>query len=565
MALARLLTTGAALVGLVLSSACSGGNDKSESGAVLIATSRSEPGTYNRLVAAQTAEELLTRLTHATLVRLNRVTGALEPRLAREWTASPDGLVWTMKLVEGVRFSDGAPFSSADVVFSVRALYDPKVGSPIAGSLMVDGKPLSVKAVDAHTVSVTFPAPFGPGIGVFDSLPIYPAHKLEAALNAGRFREAWGGTTPLSELAGLGPFMLREHVAGQRLTFVRNPNFWRRDPNGRQLPLLDRVDVQFVPDQNTELVRLQAGEVDVITDHVRAADIASLRKLEAEGKVRLHPAGVSISPDALWFNLKSGAPMAKDRPWMQRAELRHALSHGVDRRAFADTVYLGAAEPIYGPITPGHGEWFVPSLPRTEFQVDRAQALLKSIGLADRDGDGALEDARGQAARFTLITQKGHAERERAAAVIQESARKIGLTVDVVPLERVQLIAKFGAGDYDAIYFAISSDSFDPGRNSEFWRSSGSFHLWNPAQATPATPWEAQIDDLMLQQSRTVDQAERRRLFAAAQAIIAEHLPIIYFAAPRVMVATSARVQGATPSVLPPPVLWNAETLSVSR
>jgi peptide/nickel transport system substrate-binding protein len=90
---------------------------------------RSEPKTFNRLVSPHLAEDLVARLTQATLVRLDRTTGELEPRLARAWQSSPDGLTWILSLVEGQTFSDGTPFTSADVVFTFQALFDPKVKS----------------------------------------------------------------------------------------------------------------------------------------------------------------------------------------------------------------------------------------------------------------------------------------------------------------------------------------------------------------------------------------------------------------------------------------------------
>ena len=98
----------------------------------------------------------------------------------------------------------------------------------------------------------------------------------------------------------------------------------------------------------------------------------------------------------MWFNLGPSAPAAKDRPWLQREELRRAISHAVDRRAFIDTVFLGEAVPLFGPITPGHGDWFVPDLPKTEYDPARVASLLQSIGLQDRNRDGLLEDARGK-------------------------------------------------------------------------------------------------------------------------------------------------------------------------
>jgi len=515
-------------------------------------------------MAPQAAEELLARLTHATLVRLNRVTGEIEPRLAREWTTSPDGLTWTLRLVEDVTFSDGAPFSASDVLFSFRALYDEKVASSLASSLRVGGQPLVVRALDAHTVVVTFPSPFAPGIGLLDALPILPEHKLRAALEAGTFVTAWGVSTPPSEVVGLGPFVLQAYDPGKSLTLARNPHFWKKDAAGRALPYLDRIEIQIVPEQNAEVLRLQSGGVDLVTDNVRPEDLAALRDLERQGALSLVDAGVSTAPDMLWINLKSDSTTAKGRPWLQRDEFRRAIAHAVDRQAFADTVFLGAAVPVFGPITPGHGEWFLPDLPRTDFDPARARALLRQAGLTDRTGDGLLDDARGRTASFSILTLKGHTIRERSTALIVEHLRKVGLDATVVPLEFNALRQHIGEADYDAVYFAVSYDSFDPGRQLEFWLSSGSFHIWNLGRTSPATPWEARLDALMKQQVASFDRAERIRLFAEAQRVFADHLPVLYFVAPRVIVATSRRVTGATPSVLPPQILWNAETLALA-
>ncbi len=534
-------------------------------GGRLIATHRSEPRSLNRYVSPNLAEELVSRLTQDTLVRLNLSTGEIEPRLATEWTNSPDGLTWTLTLRDGVTFSDGAPFSAADVLFSFEVLYDAKVKSPIASSVLVAGSPLTVRALDARRVLVIFPAPYGPGLALLDAVPILPQHKLRSAFDAGKFRDAWGVTTPPSDLAGLGPFVLREYVAGQRLLFARNPRFWRRDEQGASLPYLDEIEVQIVPEQNAEILRLEAGEVDLITDQVRPEDLAALQKLQDQGAVTLNEAGIALNPEMLWFNLDPASPRARTRPWLQRPELRRAISHAVDRQRIVQTVYLGAAEAVFGPVTPGHGEWYLPDLPRTDFDPARAKVLLGSMGLIDRNGDGKVDDERGETARLSILTTKGHTIRERSAAIIQEQLAAVGLSVDVVPMELGSLLSLLmaGTGDYDAVFFSIVLDSFDPVASLDFWISSGSFHLWHPAQTKPASEWEAQIDDLMLKQSTTLDRAERRRLFTEVQRIFAANLPVLYFAAPKVVVATSARVGGALPSVLSPTVLWNAEMLSL--
>ena len=489
----------------------------------------------------------------------------MEPRLAREWSSSPDGLTWTLKLQPGLTFSDGTPLTSADVLFSFQALYDPKVKSAIATSLMIDGKPLQVRALDASTVVMVLPAPYGPGLSLLDAVPILPRHKLSAALAAGTFRDAWGTTTAPSEIVGMGPFVIHEYVPGQRIVFNRNPKFWRKDDAGRPLPYLDSIEIQFVPDQNAEILRLQSGAVDLITNQTRFEDLAALKDLQTKGKLALHDAGVSIAPDMLWFNLDPAAKAAKDRPWLQRDELRHAISTAVDRKALVNTVFLGEAAEIAGPITPGHKAWFLNDLKPPAADPAAASKLLASIDLKDRNGDGLVDDSRGRTARFSLLTQKGHSVRERSAALIKEQLRKIGLEVDVVPLDVRSIIESWGKKEYDAILFAIEFDSFDPGRHSDFWLSSGAFHFWNPRQTTPATPWEARIDQLMKTQITTIDENERRRIFADVQRVLREHEPVLYFAAPKIILATSARVHGLTPSVLSPYLLWNAEAMFLSR
>lgn len=532
-----------------------------QNGGRLVSTYRTEPASFNRYAGDGVAEDLVARLVHATLVRLDRTTGKIEPRLASEWSGSPDGLTWTFKLREGVSFSDGAPFTSTDVVFSFQALYNPKLQSDLADSLRIDGKPMTARALDPHTVVVVFPAPYGPGVGLLDSLPILPEHKLRAALDAGRFRDAWAVTAPLSEIAGLGPFVIKEYVQGQRMTFTRNPKFWGRDRDGRALPYLDELHLQFTPDQNTEVVRLQAGETDLVTDNVRFEDYSALQALSSRGQIALHEAGVSISPDVLFFNLDPASASAREKPWIQRDEFRHAISQAVDRKEVVNKIFLGQAVEIAGPITPGHGDWYLADLPKPPFDPAQAATRLAAIGLADRDKDGLLDDARGKPVAFSILTKKGNTIRERTAAIVAEHLRKIGVTVNVVALDQKSMLDKWSAHDYDAILFAIEFDAFDPGRNPEFWLSSGLFHFWRQKQASPGTPWEAQMDSLMRKQTTSVNPQERRAIFSQQQRILLDHEPAIYFAAPKKTVATAARVGGLRPSVLSPMVLWDAEHL----
>ena len=533
-------------------------------GGKLVASLRREPKHFNRLVAADQPAQLTAILTQATLLRSNPITGVLEPRLATNWTSSPDGLTHTFTLRNNVKFSDGVPFTAADVLFTFQALYDPVVNSPLGGQLLIADKQMQVRANDDHHVVITFPAPFAPGLGLLDGVPILPRHKLQAALAAGKFNEAWSAGSNPADMAGLGPFVLKEYVPAQVIRFVRNPNFWLSDQSGQRLPYLETLEVSIVPDQNTELARLQAGDSDLVNDGARAEDLTMLREAERAGKLHLVSAGASIDASSLWFNLKPGSKVLAAKPWLGEESFRRALSHAINRQAIVNTVFLSAATPIYGPVTPGHGDWYTPDMGATPFDLARARTLLSSIGLQDRDKDGVLDDRNNRPVRFSILTQKGHTERERTSTVVKEQLRQVGIAVDVATLDPSGIQARMEAGDYDAIYWGTRLPSTDPGSNLAFWLSSGQAHFWNPQQATPSTPWEGRIDTLMQQQTTTMDRAERRRLFAEAQQILAEHVPALWFAAANVTIPIGNRVGGATPSVIMPYVLWNAEKLYVS-
>jgi peptide/nickel transport system substrate-binding protein len=533
-------------------------------GGELVASLRSDPSTYNRYAAggATAATEVVTQLIHARLVRINRSTDELEPALAEEWRQSDDGLTYTLKLRQGVRFSDGTPFTSDDVLFTFRTVYDEAVKSPVRSSMQVNGKPLLVTAPDKHTIVLTLPEPFAPGLRLLDYLPILPRHKLEAALDAGRFADEWIPSKPLRDVVGLGPFTLTEHVSGQRLVFARNPHFFGRDTRGTPLPYLDRLIVAIVPDQNTEALRLEAGETDLMANgEIRSQDYSAFKRAADQGRIRLIEIGVGLDPDFLSFNLRPSRQSDARWPWLGRKELRQAISWGVDRQAIADTVYLGAAVPIWGPISPSNRTWYSSEAPAFRYDPARARELLSSLGLRDTNADGMLEDRSGAQARFSIMTQGGH-NRERVASMLQEQLRQLGLVVDIVPLDQRGLFQRWSAGDYDAMYFGLQASSTDPWLNPEYWLSSGSFHLWHPAQSSPATDWEARVDTLMRTNAGTPDLARRHQAFAEVQRIFAEELPSIYFVAPRMTLAMSRRVENPRPALQIPQLLWSAETLA---
>ena len=267
--------------------------------------------------------------------------------------------------------------------------------------------------------------------------------------------------------------------------------------------------------------------------------------------------------DAFWFNLKPEAWKNDPRfAFVRRKEFRQAISYAVDREKFAENVYLGAAVPIWGPITPSNTQWFWPDVPRYSHDVNKARDILKSIGLEDRNGNGIVEDAQGHEARFTAVTQRGVGWYERGLAELRSQLLPIGIAIEPAAIENATLIQRMLKSDYEAMYQRFGTTDLDPASELDMWLASGEGHFWHFGDTHPE-PWEMEIDALMRQNAATPDQEQRKQQFKQVQRIFADNLPVLYFVAPRMYYAYNVRVEGVKPSVLRPVALWNADMLSV--
>jgi len=132
----------------------------------------------------------------ADLIHINRESQQTEPALAKSWTVSADGLRYVLELRRGLRFSDGHAFDASDVVFTFQAMMDDKVNSPQRDLLILEGKPIVVRQIDAYHVAFDLPQPYAAAERLFDGFSILPRHRLEQAWRAGKLAEAWSLRTP---------------------------------------------------------------------------------------------------------------------------------------------------------------------------------------------------------------------------------------------------------------------------------------------------------------------------------------------------------------------------------
>ncbi|MGE0885449.1 MAG: ABC transporter substrate-binding protein [Blastocatellales bacterium] len=531
----------------------------------LVISKSSGPRTFNRLLSADEQTSSLGDCMMARLIRINRQTQQPEAELATSWQVSPDGKALTCELRREVRFSDGAPFTADDVVFTFQVLNDPAVASPSAFDF--DGQPLEVEKLDSHKVRFLFPAPQAAAERLLDGVPILPKHVLEPAYREGKFAQAWTLSTPPEQVVGLGPFKLKEHIAGQRISLARNEHYWKTDAAGRRLPYLDELVFTIDPDRNTQLLKFQQGETDLLSP-VNADDVATLAPLEQQGKVKVADLGPSLIREIFWFNLndgkqKNGKPFVDPvkLSWFEDLRFRQAVSSAIDREAIAQLIFAGKASPQYGFLSAGDKLWFNPDVKKYPHDLERAKGLLAESGFRFQN-DNELLDPKGRPVAFTLLTNAGNALRQKMSAMIQADLAKLGIRVNLASLESRALLSTINDSlNYEACLLAIVSGDADPASHVNVLFSNGLSHWWHPRQANPATDWEARIDQLMKQQARALDPAERKKLFDEVQAIMADQQPFILLASRHLIVAAKTDIGNLKPALLPDFVLWNCEEL----
>ncbi|MGB2644458.1 MAG: ABC transporter substrate-binding protein [Candidatus Acidiferrum sp.] len=536
-------------------------------GGRLVVSLRAEPKTLNPLTAADSPSREVIAAMQADLIHINRATQLTEPALAKSWKVSADGLRYTLVLRKGLRFSDGQPLDADDVLFSFRVYLDENVHATQRDQLIVGGKPISVTKLDSHTVVFQFAKPYGAGERLFDGFAILPRHLLEKPYAEGKLGQLWSPSTPPNEWAGLGPFRLKEYVAGQKLGLERNPYYWKSDAKGNRLPYLDELDFLFVPSADAQVLRFQSGETDVITR--LGADNFSVLSRRQRGYI-MSDAGPGLEFNFLFFNLndlgeKSSVDLARKQKWFRDVKFRQAVSAAIDREAIVRLVYQGRGAALWGPVTPGDRRWIDTAIPHPPRSLDRARALLKDAGFTwstSSNGDSTLLDADRNPVEFSILTSSSNAERTKMATLIQDDLKQLGMRVQIVPLEFRSLIDRVTqTKEYDASVLGLTTFDADPTPDMNVWLSSGGTHLWNPSQSRPATAWEAEIDRLMEQQLSTPGYAQRKKLYDRVQEILAENQPMIFLASPDILVGAKNTIANIHPAVLEPYLLWNVEQL----
>ena len=514
-----------------------------QSGSQLRFCIRADPKTLNPLLVDDEPSETVRYLTGGVLLRLNRSTQQLEPELATAWKVSRDGRSISFTLRRHVWFSDGTPFSANDVAFTVERLMDPSLHSPTGDSFRSGAGKVIAKVTGKYQIAIVFPEPIAGLDALFDQVAIMSA------------------TSPRKEMAVLGPYYLADYKAGSYLLFNRNPNYWKHDAAGRQLPYIDSVRIDIEPNRDIELLRFLRGEIDFIN----SLDAASYDRLEAQAPHTAVDAGVSLDAEQMWFNQVPESPLpAYKKAWFASANFRQAISESINRQDLARVVFRGHAQPAASWISPANKFWADAKLAPQPFDRNAALQLLARDGFHLQNG--TLRDRSENAVEFSVITNAGNKYREQMAAMIQQDLAGIGIRLNVVTLDFPSLIARITRSfDYEACLLGFVNNDLDPDSQMSVWLSSGENHAWNPAQKTPATAWEAKMDALMRMQALTLDRSRRKLAVDQVQEIVRQQEPMIYLVNQDAMSAVSTRLRNVHVAVLRPQVYWNIDELAIGN
>jgi peptide/nickel transport system substrate-binding protein len=501
----------------------------------------SDPKTFDPLLVADDASETIRYLTGGVLVRVNRRTQQAEPELATSWKIAPDGRSITFDLRQHVYYSDGTPFSAHDVAYTVQRLMDPALHSPTADSFRSGAGAVSTHVDSPARITITFPAPVAGLDKLFDQVAIVSSRSAN------------------KERAALGPFYVADYKPDSSVLLKRNPNYWRHDAAGRQLPYLDSVRLGIQPNRDIEMMSFRRGDIDLIN----WLDSEYFDRMARQSPSLVHDAGPGLDSEQMWFNQVPNAPIpAYKRAWFRSTNFRRAISAAVNRADLSRVVYAGHAQPAAGPVSPANKFWFNAKLHAPVYDPSGALRLLQQDGF--RLQGSSLRDREGHAVEFSIITNAGNKPRERMATMIQQDLGKIGINVHVVTLDFASLIERITESyNYEGALLGMVNMDLDPNAQMNLWLSSAENHQWNPRQKSPETAWEAEIDRLMREQAASLEPAKRKACFDRVQEIAVEQQPFIYLVNKNVLSAVAATVANASPVVLRPQTYWNIETLSV--
>jgi peptide/nickel transport system substrate-binding protein len=426
------------------------------------------------------------------------VNAQIIPALAEKWE-TPDPKTYILHLRQGVKFHDGTDFNGDAVKFNMmRYLTDPKSLRKAEIDTIS-----SVDVMDPYTVKFTLKSAFAPLLATLvDRAGMMLSPTAVQTLGP-------DGVVQKPIGAGTGAFKFVEWVKNDHITVTRNPNYWKKDASGTQLPYLDQITYRPIADATVLLTNAQTGDLDAMYT-IAGKDVAAVKSSNA-----------LVFKDAPGIGFSSFQFNAAKEPFNKK-EFRQAFAEALDRDQILKTVNFGAGQAGQGPIQPS--SWaYDPTFKPYGGNVDKAKQYLAAGG---SPGGFSCE----------LLIASGSPTTTQLAQLVKDQLAKVGIIVTIKQEEGATQSADQMSGNFQIVPFGWSG-RIDPDGNiyNNFHTGAGlNYGKYSNPQA-----------DALMEQARAAgDQAQRKDLYQQVQKLIVDDAPhAFYYFSPNYLI-TQPKVQG---------------------
>lgn len=519
-------------------------------GGTVTISQETEPANLNPLIWATTSDTNVSNLIFDSLVKPNEKL-ELQPSLAKSWTVSPDGKVYTFELNANVKWHDGVAFTAKDVAFTFSSLANPKYDAgaysrvePIVGAKEFhDGKASSVsgiKALSDTKIEFTLTQPNAAFLANL-SIGIIPEHILKDVSPS-----EWAKNSFNTKPIGTGPFKFKEWKPGQYIEVEANKDYFNGAPN------LDKIIYRF-GDANTMMAAFMNKEVDIVP--VPTSDVTSIKTLDF--------ADVKTSNDlsVYYVGLNLRSDLFKD------LKVRQALAYAVDKKLIISSV-LGEYGEVCDDLFPNSHWSHNPDITKYEYNKDKAKQLLEEAGY--KLNSNKIYEKDGKQLKFTLQVPTGKKEREKTAVLLKQQWEEIGIKCEISQLDFPTLVTKLlpktkdgkqrevKADDFDAFILGfgveVDPDEYRPYFHSAYMPPNG-YNFCGYSNPT--------INALLEKQIAQIDPKERQKTFFEIGKIFAEDEPWIPIYGQKSVFASNKKLQGFNPDFRG--VTFNAKDWSLNK
>lgn len=412
----------------------------------------------------------------------------IHPSLASSVERTGDGKTWTFHLIDEVKYHDGTPFDAYTASYSInKSLGDPSQKYKFTVQ--------SIEILDNYTLNVTLDKPFGPFLDEIAAVWMVCPNGYDSE---GDFKAA----------IGTGAYIPVKY-SKEEIVLKANPDYWGGAPK------LQTLIIKAVPDANTQVSALEAGELDVIGADISGIGVSEIKRLENDPRFRIYTRPDS-QIDIIGFNIWN--------EFFNDKKVREAINYGIDRQELIDSVLEGYGIPATGPI--GYNStipWTDNEIKGYSYDPEKASQLLKEAGWEDKNGDGIVEN-NGRAFEVTLIDANTRPYYRAMTEVIQAQLARIGIKVNIRVLEQgaYQTALKEKAFDMATIpnYGKRETDPYP--YLFMFFCSKGMYPIMN----------NESFDGLYFRSVGTVDPEQRPVLYNQMQETIMEECPCAFLMHP---------------------------------